>query len=353
MIAAAVTKSLRCRRRRTRLRSRVVGPLQPLRIGVLDLRRPRCPSATARCHSDRSRLDRPRRERVATVVDPAMLELCGLERRRPLAMAELLDVDVAAACGRNEDRRVDPARHRVERLPTRPVSAHRAHRPGGLSPGFQHAAGEVPRPGAHRLVHIGTVKCRIAPRGVGRSRRRGTDVPEPRVELAWATALHLGPRLERRTSCRGGAPLSGFELAAMSAGYEAACGAPGERLTEHTERLMPRSRRKRRPPVLSSSRRFSESGCRPPNSRRRASDTTSPCEASLGRCSRRAAPRTLSSKAATVAGRCDTGIASPRRSAHATAPRRFGVPSHPWRPCASRTRPGRAACSCSSRQRAW
>jgi hypothetical protein len=52
-------------------------------------------------------LDRPRRERVTAVVDPPVVEPCGTERRRPLAMSERLDVDVAATHGRNQGERVD------------------------------------------------------------------------------------------------------------------------------------------------------------------------------------------------------------------------------------------------------
>ena len=75
----------------------LVGALQPSCVGVLDLH-------DRRAHDRREvpernvAFDRPRRERVATVVDPTVLEPGRAERRRPLAVAEPLDVDVAAAC---------------------------------------------------------------------------------------------------------------------------------------------------------------------------------------------------------------------------------------------------------------
>jgi hypothetical protein len=42
-------------------------------------------------------LDRPRRERVPAVVDPAMLDARRTQGVRPLPVSESLDVDVAAA----------------------------------------------------------------------------------------------------------------------------------------------------------------------------------------------------------------------------------------------------------------
>jgi hypothetical protein len=41
-------------------------------------------------------LDRPGSERVSHVNEAAMLDACGTKRRRPFAVTELLDVDLAA-----------------------------------------------------------------------------------------------------------------------------------------------------------------------------------------------------------------------------------------------------------------
>src|SRR6266498_2938557 len=59
---------------------------------------------------------RPGDEAVPAVVDPAVLDPSCPEGWCPLAVAELLDVDVPAARGGEEDRGVDPRRHRLERL---------------------------------------------------------------------------------------------------------------------------------------------------------------------------------------------------------------------------------------------
>jgi hypothetical protein len=72
-------------------------------------------------------LDRPGREGVAAVVDPAVLEPGRPQRRRPFAVTEPLDVDVAAADRRNEDLRVDPLRCTSSASSTRPRS--------GIAPG--------------------------------------------------------------------------------------------------------------------------------------------------------------------------------------------------------------------------
>jgi len=53
--------------------------------------------------------------RCAKVVDAAMAETSRFERRRPLAVSELLRVDVATTGSRKEDRRINPNGHRVER----------------------------------------------------------------------------------------------------------------------------------------------------------------------------------------------------------------------------------------------
>ena len=60
--------------------------------------------------------DRPRRERVPAVVDAAVLDPRCAQSGRPLAVPELLRVDVAAAGGREQERRVDPGRHRLDRV---------------------------------------------------------------------------------------------------------------------------------------------------------------------------------------------------------------------------------------------
>ena len=58
-------------------------------------------------------LDRPRRERVAAVVDPSVVEPGGAQRRRPVAVTEPFNVDVPPrATGRG--RRVETWRHRVK-----------------------------------------------------------------------------------------------------------------------------------------------------------------------------------------------------------------------------------------------
>src|ERR1051325_5883038 len=63
-------------------------------------------------------------------------------------MSELFDVDVAAARSGEEDARVDPRRHRVERLDHTLTERHRADAAGRLPALLELAAAE-PSPGVH------------------------------------------------------------------------------------------------------------------------------------------------------------------------------------------------------------
>jgi len=58
--------------------------------------------------------DRPRRERVATVVDTPVFDACGAERGCPFPVAELLAIDVAAAGCRKQDRCIESGRLRLQ-----------------------------------------------------------------------------------------------------------------------------------------------------------------------------------------------------------------------------------------------
>lgn len=53
---------------------------------------------------------------MCLVVDAAVLDAGRAERRRPLAIPELLEVEVAAAGGREEKRRLEPRRKAAERV---------------------------------------------------------------------------------------------------------------------------------------------------------------------------------------------------------------------------------------------
>ena len=64
---------------------------------------------------DRSLLNRPRREGVPHRVDPALLKSRSPERGIPVPQPEAVDLQIAATRSREEDRSVDPRRHRVER----------------------------------------------------------------------------------------------------------------------------------------------------------------------------------------------------------------------------------------------
>jgi hypothetical protein len=59
----------------------------------------------------------------------------GAQCGRPLAVPELLEVDVAAARGGEQDRRVDPGRHRVERRELASGQRDHALGPGALAVG--------------------------------------------------------------------------------------------------------------------------------------------------------------------------------------------------------------------------
>src|SRR5262249_47267799 len=81
----------------------------------------RCPPVARRSPQDRreveevdAALDRPSRERMATVVEATVFESGGSKRGRPFAVAELLGLHVAASSSGEEEWRVDPRWHRVE-----------------------------------------------------------------------------------------------------------------------------------------------------------------------------------------------------------------------------------------------
>jgi hypothetical protein len=124
-----------------------------------------CPRAAGTHHlRERQRghavTDGPSRERVPRVVHAPMRDSSGPECRRPLAMPELLAVDVAAARSGEEDRRIDPRRHSLERVEHALPERNRPHRSRRLATRLHDPAGEA-APHMQRLrvpIHIGTVK---------------------------------------------------------------------------------------------------------------------------------------------------------------------------------------------------
>ena len=72
--------------------------------------------------------ERPRRVCVAEVVDPSMGNAAGAKPRGPLAVTELLEVDVAASRGGEQERRIKPRRENTARdvVPVRLSGAERA-----------------------------------------------------------------------------------------------------------------------------------------------------------------------------------------------------------------------------------
>lgn len=69
-----------------------------------------------------------------------MVDTCGSQRRRPLAVTEPFEVDVATARSGEEDLGFDPPGHRVERIEHALTEGHRAEAPVGLAALFQLAA---------------------------------------------------------------------------------------------------------------------------------------------------------------------------------------------------------------------
>jgi hypothetical protein len=118
-------------------------------------------------------LDRPRRERVPRVIEPSMLDASGAERERPLAVAEPPRRRCSRRGASGKKRRVDPDRHRVERLENDAPQRHGAHASGVFVALLELAASETASDvqEARLSVDVGAMEAE-------QSRRRPRESPE-------------------------------------------------------------------------------------------------------------------------------------------------------------------------------
>jgi hypothetical protein len=169
------------------------------------------------------------------------------KRGRPLAVTKLLEVDVAASGGGEEERRVEPRGNRLERIADALAQGDAPSLPARLGAWLQAALRVDPLDGDDACLSIEVAAFERDPlfRPQSCPRREDRDGRKSRMNLC-ADRVHFLPGLERLD-------LRSLRLRVLDVPRRVAVDPlPAFRLLEHLaegrEDVMPRSLRKRQPP---------------------------------------------------------------------------------------------------------